>query len=297
MIIHLSQLSITRLEGGLTWLSLTPRLLLPLSSLLAALLGASSCVPATRYEEAQSAAEVGSEAHRRSQLELETQKARVAALEAELRAREQKLHGRDQDLEEAKLARGSIEKEREASVSLVDQLRGELSRAGDHLQTFSEQNTRLERELEKARAAPSGVDPSLVSLATELGVAIGARGLQQVVSVSAREGALHVAVRAEALFEPKSAEPRTVAPAAFDAAVRLLMREPRLFVVVRETEPDATAAPALGRERREALEAGLRARGAGERVKFSSDEAAAAGAPRIYELVLTTAPEPSARPE
>lgn len=119
----------------------------PLLALLVA------CVPITRYEEAESAAAVEAEARRRAALELERSRQRLTELEAALQAREAELEARQRTLDERQLASTISEKERDENASMVDQLRTELSRTGEHLRSYSEEKARLERELQAAQEA------------------------------------------------------------------------------------------------------------------------------------------------
>src|SRR5215213_1736220 len=96
----------SNLESLYGLLLAAPRVLVPLAGLAAACSATSGCVPAMRYEEASSAADVESEAHRRAGLALVAAQARVAELEAELRRRDQKLDARDQKLAEEEFAHG-----------------------------------------------------------------------------------------------------------------------------------------------------------------------------------------------
>src|SRR5262245_42331061 len=100
-----------------------PRVLVPLAGLAAACSVASGCVPAMRYEEANSAADVETEARRRAELALSAAQARVAELEAELKRRDQRVEAGDQKLAEERFARGVAAKELSETSSLIGQLR------------------------------------------------------------------------------------------------------------------------------------------------------------------------------
>jgi flagellar motor protein MotB len=111
------------------------------------------CVPITRFEEAESAAAVEAEARRRAALELENTRQRLSELEATLQARDAELEARQRTLDEQQLASSISDKQRQENASLVEQLRGELSRTGEHLKSYSEEKARLERELSAAQQA------------------------------------------------------------------------------------------------------------------------------------------------
>ncbi|MFO7179521.1 MAG: hypothetical protein DIU78_012555, partial [Pseudomonadota bacterium] len=102
---------------------------------------------------AQSVTEVEAEQRRRAAIALAAERERVAKLEASLAEREAALQEQQRLLDEQRLATSITEKERDESAILVDQLRNELSRAGDHLRAYSEQKEELEREL-------AGTDPT-----------------------------------------------------------------------------------------------------------------------------------------
>jgi hypothetical protein len=112
-----------------------------------------SCVPVTRFEEAESAAQVEAEARRRAAHELEASRKRVAELEASLKARESELESRKQALDEQQLATNLSAKDGEEKASLVEQLRGELARSGEHIRAYSDEKSRLEQELQAAQRA------------------------------------------------------------------------------------------------------------------------------------------------
>src|SRR5687768_5049900 len=111
------------------------------------------CVPITRFEEAESAAAVEAEARRRAALELESTRQRLSELEATLQARDAELEARQRTLDEQQLASSISDKQGQENASLVEQLRGELSRTGEHLKSYSEEKARLERELLAAQQA------------------------------------------------------------------------------------------------------------------------------------------------
>lgn len=117
---------------------------------LAALCWSSGCVSQSTYEEAQSAADVEREAHRRAQTRLQELEQELASLRADLERRESALAEQERRLAEADLNLKLAHRERDESGILVDQLRGELARVGDHLRVFSEEKQRLAEELRAA---------------------------------------------------------------------------------------------------------------------------------------------------
>ena len=162
------------------------------------------CVPITRFEEAESAAAVEAEARRRAALELESTRQRVGELEATLQARDAELEARQRTLDEQQLASSISDKQRQENASLVEQLRSELSRTGEHLKSYSDDKTRLERELLAAQQAV----PPLDSAAGPAPDAASAAGSEQVAASASAPVPAPVAVPA-----PTSPpEPRESAP-------------------------------------------------------------------------------------
>ncbi len=113
-------------------------------------LGASACVSQSTYEEAKSAADVEHEAHRRARAELAQVQAQLTELQDSLKQRESEVQEQERRLAEADLHLKLAHQERDENGVLVDQLRGELARVGDHLRVFSEQKTQLAAELREA---------------------------------------------------------------------------------------------------------------------------------------------------
>jgi hypothetical protein len=107
-------------------------------------------VPATRYEEARSALLVEQEAHRRTQARLVAVSRDHDKLDAQLGEREKRIHQLEIDLAEARLGSEIAASERKFAVELVEQLRGELGRTGDHLRVFADDKRKLAAALEAA---------------------------------------------------------------------------------------------------------------------------------------------------
>jgi hypothetical protein len=117
------------------------------------LLGAPACVvPQTRYEEARSALRVEVAAHRQTLGRLDDVERRLAILQAELAERERRLENDQQLFAQSDLDRAIASKERESAVEIVDQLRNELARVGDHLRVFGEEKAHLSEALDAAEA-------------------------------------------------------------------------------------------------------------------------------------------------
>ena len=146
----------------LTWLKVRAALwwrrgrLHPLALALVVVGVASGCVPVTRFEETQSAAQVEMEGRRRAEHQLDQLKAENAELSARLRDQGQKLEARDQALLQAELDGSTQGRKRQDAEGVVEQLRGELARVGGHLQSYHDDKQKLEAsrtlEAERGRA-------------------------------------------------------------------------------------------------------------------------------------------------
>lgn len=231
---------------------------LPALKLAVAVCGAASCVPQLRYEEARSSAEVEGEARRRAALELKRAKAEVERLQAELGAREEKLRASDGTLHEVKFEQERISKQRDESASLVEQLRGELSRVGSHLQASVEEKSRLQDQLSQT----SGEGNAVVVLR----------------------------VHADVVFEPESdtLQPR-LAPLL--GALALSGLRSRWSGTLREVDVDSALTPELGEKRRSTLRAWVAQNALETSLAY---EGGAPGTPRLYELLLVPS-EPGGR--
>lgn len=133
----------TRLELWLARRGLWPRRLA-----LFLLLGVfSGCVPVTRFEETQSAAQVEMEGRRRSEYQVAQLKTENEQLRAQMQQQSQALDDRDQALSQAQLDSSTQGKQRQDAEGMVEQLRGELARVGGHLQAFHADQQKLEASL------------------------------------------------------------------------------------------------------------------------------------------------------
>jgi flagellar motor protein MotB len=289
-------------------------------------LALTACVPATRYEEAQSAAQVEAEGRRRAALELQNSQQRVAELEASLQARESEIDARQSALDEQQLASSIAEKERDENASLVEQLRGELSRTGEHLKSYADEKARLEKELSSAQeaaatppakpevdppgteippppaaepapapapaappAAPPKATADLGALARGVSAALAAVGLDQKVKVATKADAVELTIGESVLFEDDSAALRPGLMPLFVAAARLASTDPSLSGSLREASHDSKMSPTLGDERRAQLAATLKQHGLDGRIRLEPLDEPVSGAPKTYVLSLRSA--------
>ncbi len=197
------------LYQGITF---TPRVIVHLGAVaaVAGLLGA--CVPATQYEEAKSASEVESAKRQRAESDLATTQAKLEAANAELSERDQKLAATEEAVSESKLENSVAVKERDEATGLVDQLRGELGRAGDDLRSFAQQKADLQKSLEAAKAAQAAEAAqkaapesdahtvAVTRLVRDLTAALGDRVLSGDISIDVVNGKVVLAAPSELWF-------------------------------------------------------------------------------------------------
>jgi hypothetical protein len=259
-----------------------PRLLVPLGAL--ALLGAlSGCVPAINYEEATSAAEVQGEARRRAELELAAEKARIRELEGELKTRDRGLEDGNQQLAQERYEHGVLAKEHDETSSVLEQLRGDLSRANENLKSYAADNARLQGELSKAKTdAPVS---SLSSITQALQMAVAAAHLSEQASVRPGKDNVTVHVEAGGLFASGSADVRGEITPLLEAAQRLFAEGQGVRGELREGAADPAVPTALGHERRERLVRALEDKKLAALISYRAAESAASGA-GSYDLVL-----------
>lgn len=108
------------------------------------------CVSQTQYDEAQALAHVEQAAHRKAVARAHSLQAKIDTLKAQLAEGERSLSDRKDQLAESQFDTELIVKERDAAGELVQQLRGELARVGDHLRAFSSQKEELSQALQEA---------------------------------------------------------------------------------------------------------------------------------------------------
>jgi len=188
-----------------------PRLIVHLAS-VAALAGlATSCVPATRYEEAKSAGDVELAARQHAEQELVVTRGKLQAALDELQARDQKLAASEDSISQSKLDNTMAIKERDEATGLVDQLRGELARVGDDLRSFAQQKADLEKTLAAAEARKQELErmeartAALALLTRDLTSALGDRVTSGDVGIDVRAGHLVLSAPSELLFKDDGA--------------------------------------------------------------------------------------------
>lgn len=132
-------------------LRIRPPTVLPgVLTLVLAQAAAGCMVSKTRYDELDTAFRMESQAHRQTSARLYEIEQKLANLWAVLAEREQRLAQNENQLAERELDTARATQERESADGLVEQLRNDLARVGDHLRIFGEQKAGLEEALAAA---------------------------------------------------------------------------------------------------------------------------------------------------
>lgn len=133
------------------------------------------CVPATSYEQANSAAEVEREGHRRTaekmkvmERELEQERAEKAAIAAQKAELEKQLAAGENELAQISLEKETSTKASEQQAELVTQLRGELARVGSHLKEYEGDKQSLRDELDDAKKRLADKDRQIALLESQI---------------------------------------------------------------------------------------------------------------------------------
>jgi len=139
-----------KLRLGLWWKSRRGlRLRVPPRRLaFALLLGVvAGCVPVTRFEETQSAAQVEMAGRHRAERQVTQLQAENEQLRGSMQRQDATLDERGDALAQAELDKTNQGKERADAEGMVEQLRGELARVGGHLQAYHADKQQLEATL------------------------------------------------------------------------------------------------------------------------------------------------------
>jgi hypothetical protein len=228
---------------ALLYEALASSTLLRFASVVALGVGMTRCVPSKSYDEARTAAETEIAAHGRTRMRLEAAHARIHSLEQTLAERERALETGESSVAAAKLETVVAGKDKEAALELVEQLRSELARTGNHLAAFSDEKRDLARALmlaeERVRAieaAEKNID-ELVATAGALSVALGEQGRDDV-EIGAQDGHIVVSVLAPKLFADGSDSLVVDATPVLASVSKVANDHPRVRVVLRAPEND-----------------------------------------------------------
>jgi len=201
---------------------------------------ASGCVAAKDYDQARSVAETEQQGHARTRERLEAAMTRIATLEADLAAREQAMEKTEDLAEESKLASTVALKEKDAAQQLVDMLRAELARTGDHLALFASEKRDMAQTLLLAEERMRDIEASgknlseLVAATRDLSLSLANELETGNVTLGARDGQIVVGVLPEHLFAANGDALMTEAGPVLAAVGKTSQKHPGLRVIVRE---------------------------------------------------------------
>lgn len=114
-----------------------------------------SCVPIPRYEQTQSALNRAQADQRAAEQRNQELERRLTAAEADAHEQRERLREHESQLAASHLDTELAANARDNAVGMVEQLRGELERAGGHLRAFSDQKQELSKALAVAEARSS----------------------------------------------------------------------------------------------------------------------------------------------
>jgi hypothetical protein len=276
-----------------------PRVLVQLAG-VAALAGLlNGCVSAKRYEDVESAARAQAEARQAEQDKRRAAEQRIAELSAELENKVGAVELGQSNLASSKLETTVALKQRESAEQLIDQLRSDLARAGDHLAWFSSEKRDLGKALLLAEQRMDDVERAsgklgeLIGASRDLALLLGDGESMGELSLGARDGAVELEVPAVRLFAEGSDALVVEAAPVLAGVARSAAAHEALRVVLR-----APGDSALHQKRAERLALALTERGVAA-TRVSSEltpggEAAPAAAPT--EAKAAAAPGEEAAP-
>lgn len=138
------------------------------STVLAATTLVGCVVPQNRYDEVADKLRSEEGLLRKSEAELARLSAEVVRLSQTLDGKEQSLVAREGDLAKAQLEAEQISREKNDAIDLVEQLRGELGRVGEHLREYAGRKEELEAALARAEARAKGLEAAEKDLAAKV---------------------------------------------------------------------------------------------------------------------------------
>jgi len=125
-------------------------------------------VPQNRYDEVQAKLQAEEGLRRKSDAELARVSAELATVSRALDGKEQSLSAKENDLAQAQLSAEQVGREKSDAVELVEQLRGELARVGEHLHEYSDRKQELEAALSKAETHAKDLEAAERDLAAKV---------------------------------------------------------------------------------------------------------------------------------
>jgi len=202
----------------------------------------SGCVPVTRFEEAQSAAQVELEGRRRAEYQISQLQAENQQLRAQTQQATLALDEREQALSQAELDSSAQGKQREEAEGMVEQLRGELARVGGHLQTFHDDKQKLEASLDVEATRGR----ALARLSRDLTLALAEPVATGEYALDAEQGAVVLRVpREKVLADDGSVRPEAEALLKAVSRIMQLHQDTKLRVEDSSAQADAVAVARL----------------------------------------------------
>lgn len=213
-------------------------------------LGASGCVvPESRYDRAVDRMQAEQSAHRATADKLARVEQQLAHAEGLLEQSHASIEQREEQLARAELNIDQVATERDDASRMVEQLRGELGRAGDHLHAFSEQKDQLESALEAAENRAEQLenaerDLSLkILMMRDLTFALAGDVQEDRAAIFALSGNPVVRVPAAAFFDGQATALRDDAPQILHRIAAALAPYERSRLEITEVVSDVPAKP------------------------------------------------------
>jgi len=181
-------------------------------------------VPQDKYDEATAKLREEEAARRGAELNLEQARTELMRIGQELSNREQSLSVREGELAQTKIDAHRLQTERDDASHQVEQLRGEIARAGDNLKQFSSERQELQTALAEAaaRAERLGATEKQLDLKVlvmrDLALALGSEIEKGKVIVTLVDGKPAVRMPARAAFKGTEG---VLSPEAVSVAERL----------------------------------------------------------------------------
>ncbi len=215
----------------------------------------SGCVAAKHYDEARSVAESEMAAHQHAQARLGAALERVRSLEQSLDEKEQALAQKDHELDagQSVVAQSKLEatvamSEKRAASELVDQLRGELARTGDHLSVFSHEKRDLEQALVLAEQRLTTAERAersfgeLLEVTRDLALSLGEPLGAGLLALGTHASGVSLYLPNERVFAGETDQLLAQAEPYLASFARVSGRHPTLRVLVLSKDPGASSA-------------------------------------------------------
>ncbi len=194
------------------------------------------CVPVTRFEETQSAAQVEMAGRHRAERQMAQLQAENEQLRGSMQRQDATLDERGDALAQAELDKTNQGQERADAEGMVEQLRGELARVGGHLQAYHADKQKLEATL--AAEAARGRALSRLSRDVALSLAESIATGEYALDAEAQHVVLRVP-REKLLAEDGAVKPE--ADALLKAVARLLTLHPESKLRLEDASAPADA--------------------------------------------------------